>query len=302
MIRRPPARLACVKHAASVRSEPGSNSQVHHARPGQGQATQMPIKGSAHHSRCVVRLRTHATDASPFRAAPEDDFESAHCFQKTDAIVKDHTLPDRRAARARRRADKGQPRIAAERKSLAKEPVPGGTGSRNLQPRGPSPPKARDDTKGTIGRTGRSNRSAAGGLTWRPVAPVSRPHSELPRRGPPRGGWAFRPQPQDPRCRRPPGRNHLSAGHHKRCLPTGLQGLEIQPPTAGTTLSGKAQNGAPRHPFQAPRTRPQRRNPSRGGGAYLAGPLPRFKSPAALWRGSETARIRLQGRAERAGL
>jgi hypothetical protein len=27
----PPAvRLACVKHAASVRSEPGSNSQVHH--------------------------------------------------------------------------------------------------------------------------------------------------------------------------------------------------------------------------------------------------------------------------------
>ena len=26
-------RLACVKHAASVRSEPGSNSQVHHARP-----------------------------------------------------------------------------------------------------------------------------------------------------------------------------------------------------------------------------------------------------------------------------
>jgi hypothetical protein len=27
----PPVRLACVKHAASVRSEPGSNSQVHHA-------------------------------------------------------------------------------------------------------------------------------------------------------------------------------------------------------------------------------------------------------------------------------
>ena len=26
----PPARLACVKHSASVRSEPGSNSQVHH--------------------------------------------------------------------------------------------------------------------------------------------------------------------------------------------------------------------------------------------------------------------------------
>ena len=35
LLTRPPlpllaVRLACVKHAASVRSEPGSNSQVHH--------------------------------------------------------------------------------------------------------------------------------------------------------------------------------------------------------------------------------------------------------------------------------
>src|ERR1019366_8479258 len=29
----PAVRLACVKHAASVRSEPGSNSQVHHVPP-----------------------------------------------------------------------------------------------------------------------------------------------------------------------------------------------------------------------------------------------------------------------------
>jgi hypothetical protein len=29
----PAVRLACVKHAASVRSEPGSNSQVHHVHP-----------------------------------------------------------------------------------------------------------------------------------------------------------------------------------------------------------------------------------------------------------------------------
>jgi hypothetical protein len=33
----PAVRLACVKHAASVRSEPGSNSQVHHVRPNRGQ-------------------------------------------------------------------------------------------------------------------------------------------------------------------------------------------------------------------------------------------------------------------------
>ena len=34
----PAVRLACVKHAASVRSEPGSNSQVHHVQSNQGQS------------------------------------------------------------------------------------------------------------------------------------------------------------------------------------------------------------------------------------------------------------------------
>jgi hypothetical protein len=36
-------RLACVKHSASVRSEPGSNSQVHHTRPGRNLVTQTPL-------------------------------------------------------------------------------------------------------------------------------------------------------------------------------------------------------------------------------------------------------------------
>ena len=34
-----PVRLACVKHAASVRSEPGSNSQVHHSPEPKSQTT-----------------------------------------------------------------------------------------------------------------------------------------------------------------------------------------------------------------------------------------------------------------------
>src|SRR3546814_15316496 len=35
-------RLACVRHAASVRSEPGSNSQVNVQSPGQGKPAQQP--------------------------------------------------------------------------------------------------------------------------------------------------------------------------------------------------------------------------------------------------------------------
>src|ERR1035437_6917040 len=35
----PLVRLACVKHAASVRSEPGSNSQVHHVQPRKAKPT-----------------------------------------------------------------------------------------------------------------------------------------------------------------------------------------------------------------------------------------------------------------------
>ena len=36
-------RLACVKHAASVRSEPGSNSQVHQAGPSRSLIPQTPL-------------------------------------------------------------------------------------------------------------------------------------------------------------------------------------------------------------------------------------------------------------------
>ena len=100
------------------------------------------------------------------------------CFQKTYTAVKDQTP---RATRSRRRDDPAFPR--------GKEQVPEGTKikicSRTaLDPRTPTP--ARPKAPPT-GRPGRSNRSAAGGPTWRPIAPVSRP-LELPRKGPPRGG------------------------------------------------------------------------------------------------------------------
>src|SRR3546814_19067979 len=39
-------RLACVRHAASVRSEPGSNSQVNVQSPGQGKPAQQPSSRS----------------------------------------------------------------------------------------------------------------------------------------------------------------------------------------------------------------------------------------------------------------
>jgi hypothetical protein len=41
---KPPARLACVKHAASVRSEPGSNSQVHHRATGHNSPRPVPAE------------------------------------------------------------------------------------------------------------------------------------------------------------------------------------------------------------------------------------------------------------------
>ena len=39
-------RLACVKHAASVRSEPGSNSQVHHTSPKASTINKDPVMQS----------------------------------------------------------------------------------------------------------------------------------------------------------------------------------------------------------------------------------------------------------------
>ena len=65
-IRKPPVRLACVKHSASVHSEPGSNSQVHLRAgikgPNHADANQ---QGSVHHSRCKMPLSHHQTSPSP---------------------------------------------------------------------------------------------------------------------------------------------------------------------------------------------------------------------------------------------
>lgn len=89
---------------------------------------------------------------------------------------------------------------------------------------------------------GRSNRSAAGGLTWCLEAPVSRSRSGLPRREPPRGEhriWclpapASRPGHPGPFEEEPP-----FSVHQRWCVPAELQGLEIQAPARReSSLSG----------------------------------------------------------------
>ena len=63
MGRNPPVRLACVRHAASVRSEPGSNSQVHRTH----RSPHAPRKArTAHgHARRTTPTRTASPSAAP---------------------------------------------------------------------------------------------------------------------------------------------------------------------------------------------------------------------------------------------
>ena len=67
-----PVRLACVKHAASVRSEPGSNSQVH-LKPTQVSPHQ-PKTNKARNPFSSKRLSTHKKDTStntPIKPVPD---------------------------------------------------------------------------------------------------------------------------------------------------------------------------------------------------------------------------------------
>ncbi len=99
----------------------------------------MPILGSAHHSRCVVHPRARATDATPFEGASEDEVESADLLPR-DRCSCQRPRPFYTGVPrwARHRSDKGQPRTTAERKSTCPK-------AWDLQPHGPSLPKAKDD-------------------------------------------------------------------------------------------------------------------------------------------------------------
>jgi hypothetical protein len=81
-------RLACVKHAASVRSEPGSNSQVHHPtqpnhqhgnNPGD-QNHPNPTMPTIQPSQITNRTRTrgHPTTQRPARPLAEPNPTSSH--------------------------------------------------------------------------------------------------------------------------------------------------------------------------------------------------------------------------------
>ena len=112
-------RLACVKHSASVRSEPGSNSQVHHARPGRNPATQTPLDRAPLTTLDAKRSLgpKPRTDTAPSRGSTgrQGRKRALACFQKTYTTVKDR-LP--RTTRSRWRSD---PHHCG-----GKEPVPEG--------------------------------------------------------------------------------------------------------------------------------------------------------------------------------
>jgi hypothetical protein len=151
---------------------------------------------------------------------------SLACFQKTDAAVKDQAP---RAAWSRRGDDPAFPR--------GKEQVPEGTkiriaAARPSSPghRGPARPKAPPTD-----RLGRSNRSAAGCPTWRPMAPVSRPR------------WSF------------PGGDRLAADDEDRASRPRLQDPVTRAPSREDRLAADNLCGAPRPAFKARKSWPFRK-------------------------------------------
>jgi hypothetical protein len=126
-----PARLACVKHAASVRSEPGSNSQVHRARPGRSPTAQMPFDQAP----LTTLDAKRSFKPTPSQRPPLWDgtgargrMRSLACFQKTDAAVKD------RAPRTAPADEETAPRFHGAKNRCPKAQRSG------LQPHGPQPP------------------------------------------------------------------------------------------------------------------------------------------------------------------
>jgi hypothetical protein len=120
------ARLACVKHAASVHSEPGSNSPVWILRPARsanrpaGFCSESAPRSSTHrarHPKNTPRTPKHPQDNSPDRhklGSRAADFHSfsLSSFQRTDAV------PFRRRILILRRAEEAvKPDSPAPRKT-----------------------------------------------------------------------------------------------------------------------------------------------------------------------------------------
>ncbi len=132
-------RLACVKHAASVRSEPGSNSQVHQAGPGRGSIPQTPLD----------RAPLTTLDAKRFlKLRPRTDIAPSR--DSTGRPERKRSLASKRQMRlskirplARRKADEG----TTPRRRGAKSRCPKARRS-GLQPHSPRPP----DTEGRLAR------------------------------------------------------------------------------------------------------------------------------------------------------
>ena len=94
-------RLACVKHAASVRSEPGSNSQVDHTRTAYPDQTAGLLKGSPFittiHREDQLRTsqRVHANDERLDNDLPPQSPNAAHASLPSTNNVKEQN-PNRR--------------------------------------------------------------------------------------------------------------------------------------------------------------------------------------------------------------
>ncbi len=158
----PPVRLACVRHAASVRSEPGSNSHVHQAQPGQKTRrrrcrSRAPL--TTLDAWCALKLAPRTPSLS--RRRQKTRSKALTCFQETDAVVK-----DRAPSRPAYHDGHGTGPTRDSPAPLRSERAPARRhGIWDLQPHGPSLPKPDTAPGGAINRAGRSNRSAAGGVT-----------------------------------------------------------------------------------------------------------------------------------------
>ncbi len=124
-------RLACVKHSASVRSEPGSNSQVHRARPDRSPASQMPLD----------RAPLATLDAERL-LEPEPRTDTAPSRDSTGRQGRKHSLASKRQMRLSKIGPLGRHEADEEttpRRRGAKNGCPKARRS-GSQPHGPRPP------------------------------------------------------------------------------------------------------------------------------------------------------------------
>jgi hypothetical protein len=198
------------------------------------------------------------------RSAPSAPYSPRHPFQDgTKGQGRKRLLSSKRPMRLSKitpRPDRRATRDAASDRQRAaphrcgtKELVPKGTGSGICSRTALHFRRPGITPEGIIGRTGRSNRSAAGGLTWRPKAPVSRSHPNFPER------------------------NHLATGIRDGAFRLQLQDLVTRFVGEGAAFRQVTRNGATQPNFKAWKTKPQRQEAPLPGKPEMVPLSPDFK-------------------------